>query len=62
MRHKGKQVFILHSFGRNFALFYVVLFGFRTELAKQSAAPIEFLDGFVKNHAGTPGGLCGGLS
>lgn len=52
MRHKGKQVFILHSFGRNFALFYVVLFGFRTELAQQSAAPIEFLEAPLKT---TPG-------
>lgn len=52
MRHKGKQVFILHSFGRNFALFYVVLLGFRTELAQQSAAPIEFLEASLKT---TPG-------
>jgi hypothetical protein len=52
MRHKGKQVFILYSFGRNFALFYVVLFGFRTELAQQSAAPIEFLEASLKT---TPG-------
>ena len=45
-------MFILHSFGRNFALFYVVLFGFRTELAQQSAAPIEFLEASLKTMAG----------
>jgi PAS domain S-box-containing protein len=39
-----KRVLILHSFGRNFAPFTAVSSTFRAELARQSAAPIEFLE------------------
>jgi len=39
-----KRVLILHSFGRDFAPFNATSSGFRTELARQSAAPIEFLE------------------
>jgi signal transduction histidine kinase len=39
-----KRVVILHSFGRDFAPFNAVSSVFRTELARQSAAPIEFLE------------------
>jgi signal transduction histidine kinase len=38
------RVLIVHSFGREFAPWNAVSSGFRTELARQSAAPIEFLD------------------
>ncbi len=39
-----KRVLILHSFGRDFAPFTVASSTFRTELARQSVAPIEFLE------------------
>lgn len=39
-----KRVLILHSFGRDFAPYSAASSGFRTELARQSAAPIEFLE------------------
>lgn len=39
-----KRILIVHSFGREFAPFSAVSSGFRTELARQSAAPIEFLE------------------
>jgi PAS domain S-box-containing protein len=39
-----RRVLILHSFGRDFAPFDAASSGFRTELARQSAAPIEFLE------------------
>lgn len=39
-----RRVLILHSFGRDFAPFNAVSSGFRTELARQSAEPIEFLE------------------
>src|SRR6201993_965833 len=39
-----RRVLILHSFGRNFAPFTAVSSTFRAELARQSAAPIEFLE------------------
>ena len=39
-----KRVLILHSFGRDFAPYNAVSSVFRTELARQSAAPIEFLE------------------
>jgi signal transduction histidine kinase len=38
------RVLILHSFGRDFAPYNAVSSVFRTELARQSAAPIEFLE------------------
>jgi PAS domain S-box-containing protein len=55
-----KRVLILHSFGRDFAPFNAASSGFRTELAQQSAAPIEFLEAsletarFVEGGAETP--------
>jgi len=39
-----KRVLILHSLGRDFAPFSAAAAGFRTELARQSAEPIEFLE------------------
>jgi hypothetical protein len=39
-----KRVLILHSFGRDFAPYNGVSSVFRTELARQSTAPIEFLE------------------
>ena len=40
---------ILHSFGRDFAPFNAVSSTFRTELARQSAAPIEFFEASLEN-------------
>ncbi len=39
-----RRVLILHSFGRDFAPYNAASSGFRTELARQSEAPIEFLE------------------
>jgi ABC-type uncharacterized transport system substrate-binding protein len=39
-----KRVLILHSFGRDFAPYNAVSSSFRTELARQSSTPIEFLE------------------
>jgi len=47
---------------RDFGPFNAVLSSLRTELAQESAVPIEFLEAFVGNHARTPGVPCGGLS
>jgi signal transduction histidine kinase len=44
-----KRVLILHSFGRNFAPFTAVSSTFRSELAQQSAAPIEFLEASLES-------------
>ena len=44
-----KRVLILHSFGRNFAPFTAVSSTFRAELARQSAAPIEFLEASLES-------------
>ena len=44
-----KRVLILHSFGRNFAPFTAVSSTFRSELARQSAAPIEFLEASLES-------------
>ena len=55
-----RRVLILHSFGRDFAPYSAASSGFRTELARQSAAPIEFLEAsletarFVEGAAETP--------
>jgi hypothetical protein len=39
-----KRVLVLHSLGRDFAPFSAASSRFRTELARQSVAPIEFLE------------------
>jgi signal transduction histidine kinase len=39
-----KRVLILHSFGRDFAPYNAVSSVFRTELTRQSAAPVEFFE------------------
>jgi hypothetical protein len=57
-----KGALILKSFGRDCGPFNAVLSSLCTELAQQSAVPIEFPEAFVGNHARTPGGSCGGLS
>ena len=44
-----RRVLILHSFGRDFAPFNAVSSTFRTELARQSAAPIEFFEASLEN-------------
>ena len=44
-----KRVLILHSFGRNFAPFTAVSTTFRAELARQSAAPIDFLEASLES-------------
>jgi formate hydrogenlyase transcriptional activator len=44
-----RRVLILHSFGRNFAPFTAVSSTFRAELARQSAAPIEFLEASLES-------------
>ena len=55
-----RRVLILHSFGRDFAPFNAASSGFRTELARKSRAPIEFLEAsletarFVEGGAETP--------
>jgi hypothetical protein len=42
-------VLILHSFGRNFAPFTAVSTTFRAELARQSAAPIDFVEASLES-------------
>ena len=44
-----RRVLILHSFGRNFAPFTAVSTTFRAELARQSAAPIDFLEASLES-------------
>src|SRR5262249_36806096 len=44
-----RRVLILHSFGRNFAPFTEVSTTFRAELARQAAAPIEFLQASLES-------------
>jgi PAS domain S-box-containing protein len=39
-----KQVLLLHSFGRDFAPFYIISEGFRSKLAQQFDGPVEFHD------------------
>jgi len=39
-----RRVLILHSLGRDFAPYSAASSGFRTELARQSPAPVEFLE------------------
>jgi hypothetical protein len=51
-----KRVLILHSFGRNFAPFNAASSGFRTELARQSTAPIEFLEASLETARFVEGG------
>ena len=51
-----KRVLILHSFGRDFAPFNAASSGFRTELARQSAAPIEFLEASLETARFVEGG------
>lgn len=41
---EAKRVLLLHSFGREFAPYDVVVATFRTELAKGSSEPIAFYD------------------
>jgi hypothetical protein len=49
---QGKRVLILSSFSRDFALFSAVSLDFRTELAQQSAVPIEFLEASLETTLG----------
>ena len=55
-----RRVLILHSLGRDFAPYSAASSEFRTELARQSAAPIEFLEAsletarFVERGSETP--------
>ena len=51
-----RRVFILHSFGRAFEPFHTVSSDFRTELALQSAAPIEFLEASFETSLYAEGG------
>jgi signal transduction histidine kinase len=51
-----KRVLIVHSFGRDFAPFSAVSALFRTELARQSAAPIEFLEASLETARFTESG------
>lgn len=51
-----KRVLILHSFGRDFAPFSDVAAYFRTELAQQSAAPIEFFEASLETARTVEGG------
>jgi formate hydrogenlyase transcriptional activator len=44
-----KRVLILHSFGRNFAPFTEVSSTFRAELARQAAAPIDFVEASLES-------------
>ena len=44
-----RRVLILHSFGRNFAPFTEVSTTFRAELARQSAAPIDFVEASLES-------------
>jgi PAS domain S-box-containing protein len=57
MTDPPKRVLLLHSFGRDFAPFSAVSSGFRTELARQSAAPIEFLEASLETARSAEGGL-----
>ena len=51
-----RRVLILHSFGRDFAPFNAVSSVFRSELARQSAAPIEFLEASLETARFTESG------
>jgi len=51
-----RRVLILHSFGRDFAPYSAASSGFRTELARQSAAPIEFLEASLETARFAEGG------
>jgi PAS domain S-box-containing protein len=51
-----KRVLILHSFGRDFAPFNAASSGFRTELARQSPVPIEFLEASLETARFAEGG------
>jgi len=51
-----KRVLILHSFGRDFAPFNAVSSAFRTELARQSTAPVEFLEASLETARFTESG------
>ena len=44
-----RRVLILHSFGRNFAPFTEVSSTFRTELARQAVAPVEFVEASLES-------------
>lgn len=43
-----RRVLIIHSFGRDFAPFHEVASEFRTQLARQSPEPVEFLEGSLE--------------
>jgi hypothetical protein len=51
-----ERVLILHSLGRDFAAFNAASSGFRTELARQSPAPIEFLEASLETARFVEGG------
>jgi PAS domain S-box-containing protein len=43
-----RHVLVLHSFGREFAPFSIMSATFRTELARQSAVPVEFYEASIE--------------
>jgi two-component system sensor kinase FixL len=51
-----RRVLILHSFGRDFAPYSAASSSFRTELARQSVAPIEFLEASLETVRFAEGG------
>ena len=51
-----RRVLILHSFGRDFAPYSAASSGFRTELGRQSEAPIEFLEASLETARFVEGG------
>jgi len=51
-----RRVLILHSFGRDFAPYSAASSGFRTELARQSPAPVEFLEASLETARFVEGG------